>query len=176
MRSSTNSHACTRVLVVTRTGTVATVRARENNTGSSNRLRKLSAARLSVSLAAYSAEVATACGWMRSRFICAMRMVYMRTQTTMVRTTIAKAGRKMARGMGVPGWMDWLLCHSQGSSEYLSSSPRKREWRSKASCSEHSWHAGLLLPRQHQLLDLADRLGRGGGVHVWMDWLLCHSQ
>src|SRR3546814_5666290 len=37
---------------------------------------------------------------MRSRFICAMRMVYMRTQTTMVRTTIAKAGRKMARGMG----------------------------------------------------------------------------
>src|SRR3546814_10390459 len=102
----TNGDASTSVVGGTRPDTAATVRARENSTGSSNRLRKLSAARLSVSLAADCAEVATACGWLRSRFICAMRMVYMRTKTTMVRSTTAKAGRKMARGMGVPGWLD----------------------------------------------------------------------
>src|SRR5690606_20627072 len=101
---------------------------------------------------------------MRSRFICAMRAVYMRTQTTRVRATMAKAGRKMARGIG--RFLQLLAWPPLPFGRELIRARVRRRLPAFAGTAitgrlPGTFPAGcLLLPRQHQLLDLADRLGR----------------
>src|SRR5207342_24586 len=108
-----------------------------NSTGSSNRLRKLSAARVSENRVAACADSATSCIRMRSRFISPTRVKNMRSHTADVSAIIASAeGTSGVAALAPPGRRGW---RTPQAAEGLETSPT---------------------PGEHQLLDLADRLGR----------------